>query len=460
MPHSVDPSTGELLATYTWHTQQEVEHALKLARSGSLAWRSQPVEARCALLVALADALTSRRDALATLMAREMGKPITQGRAEVDKCAWICRFYAEHAPAMLSPQGVDLGAGHAQVRFDPLGAILAIMPWNFPLWQLFRFAAPTLAAGNVVLLKHAPNVFGCADAIAQLFEAAGAPAGVFASLRIDTDQAAALIRDPRVAGVTLTGSTRAGRAVGALAGAAIKPCVLELGGADPFIVLADADLEAAARVGARSRLLNSGQSCIAAKRFIVEAPAYKRFAELLAEELRRVQPASPLDEHAQLGPLARADLRDALHGQVERACGSGATLLLGGAPIDGPGFFYPPTLLDGVSVDNPIAQEETFGPVASLMCAADVAEAIAIANATELGLGAAIWSADVERAWRELVPALDAGCVALNDMVKSDPRLPFGGVKTSGVGRELGREGALAFTNVRAVWTSSAVRIL
>jgi succinate-semialdehyde dehydrogenase/glutarate-semialdehyde dehydrogenase len=385
-------------------------------------------------------------------MAEEMGKPLAQGRGEVEKCAWVCEHYAAHAAAFLAEEPVDTGTGTSFVAYRPLGTVLAIMPWNFPFWQVFRFAAPTLMAGNAGLLKHAPNVQGCADAIEGVFRDAELPSGLFSSLVLDVGPVSALIARPEIAAVTLTGSTRAGRAVGEAAGRALKPSVLELGGSDPYVILEDADLERAADACVASRLLNSGQSCIAAKRFVVVAPVRKAFTEALVERMRAKTWGDPLaDESVDLGPLARPDLRDELHRQVTSSVAAGARLLLGGTVPPGPGAFYPPTVLDRVVPGVPVYHEETFGPVASIVEAQDEDDALRIANDTAFGLGGAIWTRDLVRGRRLAAERLEAGCCVVNDYVKSDPRLPFGGIKESGYGRELASHGIREFVNVKAV---------
>jgi succinate-semialdehyde dehydrogenase/glutarate-semialdehyde dehydrogenase len=395
--------------------------------------------------------LRARAGDLAALMAREMGKPLAQGRAEADKCAWACEYYAEHAAALLAPEPAATGARESFVTYEPLGPIFAIMPWNFPLWQVFRFAAPNLVAGNTALLKHAESVPGCARAITALLEDAGLPSGVFTNLFITHEQAESVIAHPAVRGVTLTGSTRAGRAVARAAGAHLKKTVLELGGSDAYLVLEDADLDLAAAACATSRLLNAGQSCIAAKRFVVAESVRGAFTERLVARMAETKMGDPMDATTTLGPLARADLREALRRQVEASLAQGARLRLGGRVPDGPGAFYPATVLDDVRPGMPAFDEELFGPVAAVVGASGEAEAIRLANASPYGLGAAVFSSDLERARRIAAHELDAGACAINDFVRSDPRLPFGGVKDSGFGRELGRQGLLEFMNVKAV---------
>jgi succinate-semialdehyde dehydrogenase/glutarate-semialdehyde dehydrogenase len=380
-----------------------------------------------------------------------MGKPLAQGRAEADKCAWACEFYAEHAEGFLAPSAVATGARESFVTYEPLGPIFAIMPWNFPFWQVFRFAAPNLIAGNTALLKHAESVPGCALAIASVLREAGLPSGAFSNLFITHEQAKTVIAHAAVRGVTLTGSTRAGRAVARAAGAHLKKTVLELGGSDAYLVLEDADLDLAAAACAASRLINAGQSCIAAKRFIVDESVRGPFTQRLVARMREAKMGDPLDEATTLGPLARADLREALHRQVQTSLARGARLRLGGRVPDGPGAFYPATVLDEVRPGMPAFDEELFGPAAAVIGASGEAEAIRLANASPYGLGAAVFSSDLERARRIAAHELDAGACAINDFVRSDPRLPFGGVKDSGYGRELARHGLLEFVNVKSV---------
>ncbi len=453
MIETTNPATGEQVATYEEHDTAAVEHRLARAWTGFTSWRETGFAERAALLGRVADALDARRDELARLMVAEMGKTITGARSEVDKCAWVCRHYAEHAEGYLSAHPLDVGedALRAYVRFDPLGPLLAVMPWNFPLWQVFRAAAPTVMAGNTVLLKHASNVPGCALAIEELFTEAGAPEGVFATLLVDGETASGLIADRRIRAVTLTGSVPAGRAVAAAAGQHLKKVVLELGGSDAFVVLDDADVEKAAEVGATSRMINNGQSCIAAKRFVVVEAVADAFADALRANIEAMAVGDPMQDHVEVGPLARADLREDLHDQVTRSRNQGSTVVLGGHPIDGPGFFYAPTVLDGVGPKVAVGEEETFGPAAAILRVKDEAEAVAVANASDFGLGASVWTQDRERG--EAVAArLEAGCTFVNQLVKSDPRVPFGGVKDSGHGRELGQWGIREFVNHKTVW--------
>jgi succinate-semialdehyde dehydrogenase/glutarate-semialdehyde dehydrogenase len=385
-------------------------------------------------------------------MALEMGKPVAQGRSEVDKCAWVCRYYVEHGAAFLAPEAVVSDAAKSYVTFQPLGTVLAVMPWNFPLWQVFRFAAPALMAGNAGLLKHSSNVSGCALAIEQILHAAGFPSPLFRTLLVGSARVGALVDAPQVAAVTLTGSTPAGRAVAARAGAALKKTVLELGGSDPYVILEDADLEAAAEACAASRLINGGQSCIAAKRFVVVEAVRARFEELLVERMRARRLGDPLDPAVDVGPQARHDLRDDLRRQVARSVELGARVRLGGEVPSGPGAFYPPTVLTGVTRGMPAHDEELFGPVAAVIAAQDEADALRKANDSPFGLGAAVFTRDRARGERLAAEELQAGSCFVNAFVRSDPRLPFGGIKESGYGRELSSFGIREFVNVKTVY--------
>jgi succinate-semialdehyde dehydrogenase / glutarate-semialdehyde dehydrogenase len=454
VPTSIDPSTGAVLQEHPFFEPDETEARLVRARETFEPWRAQTIAHRADHLRALAKILRERCEDEAGLMADEMGKPIAQGRAEIDKCAWLCEHFAEHGEAMLAPEPASTDAARSYVAHRPLGVILAIMPWNFPWWQVLRFAVPALLAGNTVLLKHAPNTIGCAFAIERAMRDAGFPIGCLENLVIDHDEVAKVIADPRVVGVTLTGSTRAGKAVGEAAGRALKKVVLELGGSDPYLVCSDADLDLAAEICVAARLHNSGQTCIAAKRFIVIDTVADQFCERILAHMRSAVVGPPRDPATTVGPLARHDLRDTLHDQVERSVAAGATLLLGGELPEGPGAFYPPTVLSGVRPGMPAADEELFGPVAAVMRVQNEDEAIAVANASPYGLGAAIFSRDVERAEALARDRLDSGCCFINAQVRSDPRLPFGGVKQSGHGRELGRAGLLEWVNHKTIWVA------
>jgi succinate-semialdehyde dehydrogenase/glutarate-semialdehyde dehydrogenase len=448
--HSIDPTTGETWRTVADTTPEAVEQALDRAVRARGAWGAAPVAERAAALAAIARELRTRAHDDAVVMAREMGKPIRDGAAEIEKCAVACDWYAEHLERLVAPEPRAVDGMRAYLRFDPLGTVLAIMPWNYPFWQVVRCAVPALAAGNTIVLKHAENVPACADALAQVVAAVGLPAGVFEVVHVTRDRVDAIVRDARVHGVALTGSTTAGRAVARTAGEALKKTVLELGGSDAFLVLEDADLDLAARVAADARLVNAGQSCIAAKRFIVVDAVAVPFDERLIAAMRARRPGNPLDAATELGPLARHDLRDALHRQVEASVARGARRVLGGTIPPGPGAFYPPTVLLDVVPGMPAFDEETFGPVAAVVRARDEADAVALANASPYGLGASVCSRDEARAER-VAARLEAGTICVNGQVRSDPRLPFGGVKQSGYGRELSELGLREFVNVKTV---------
>jgi succinate-semialdehyde dehydrogenase/glutarate-semialdehyde dehydrogenase len=448
---SINPATGRRLARYRGHSRADLDRALARAQTAQRGWREAPFGTRARLLRTLAHTLREQRDKLAALATAEMGKPVAQARGEVEKSATLCEFYAKHGAGFLADERPPGAPAAARVTFEPLGVVLAIMPWNFPVWQVIRAAVPALIGGNTVLLKHAPNVPGSALAIEKIFLAAGFPPGVLQVLLTDTTPVPALIADARIAAVTLTGSVAAGKSVAALAGAAMKPAIFELGGSDPALVLADADLDRAAEVGAFARLINAGQSCVCAKRFIVERPVRREFEQKFVARMAARRVGDPTDEKTDLGPLARADLRDKLHAQVRASVRRGARLLLGGAPLPGPGFFYAPTVLTDVAPGMPAYDEEFFGPVASIITVRDEAEAVRVANDTVFGLAATIFTRSPARA-RRLAPQIMAGSVFVNEFVRSDAALPFGGVKESGLGRELGAWGVRAFLNTKTVW--------
>jgi succinate-semialdehyde dehydrogenase/glutarate-semialdehyde dehydrogenase len=448
---SLNPATGERVATFPETPKEEIPRILDAAVAAQRAWARLPFAERAKPMNRVAALLDERADALARLMAIEMGKPLKDGVAEVKKCAWVCRHNAEHAERWLTPREEPSDAGRSYVRFDPLGVVLAVMPWNFPFWQVFRFIAPHLMAGNGGLLKHASNVPQCALAIEKAMHDAGFPQALFRTLLVGAKAIRPLIADDRIAAVTITGSEPAGRDVAEAAGRALKPSVLELGGSDPFIVLADADLDEAAKVGAFARTINAGQSCICAKRFIVEAPVYDAWLAKLTEAMKRIKVGDPLDPQTDIGPQARRELRDELHGQVQQAIAGGARPVLGCTLPHGTGAFYPVSILADVKPDNVAAKEEIFGPVAAVIRAESADRAIEIANDSRFGLGASLWTRDPAKIER-YVPLIEAGAVFVNGLVKSDPRLPFGGVKASGYGRELGLEGIRSFTNQKTVW--------
>jgi len=447
---SVNPTTGEVLETFAEVTPKETERILEDVHHAFLDWRRRPIKQRARAIGDAARVLRAKKAAYARTMALEMGKPIAQGEGEVEKCAGGCEYYAEHAEEFLAPQPRRTDARRSYVRFDPLGPVLAIMPWNFPFWQVFRFAAPALVAGNAGILKHASNVPRCALEIEQVFREAGLPEGVFRTVLVGPEGVGAIIADPRVRGVTLTGSDRAGSRVAEQAGRELKKTVLELGGSDPFVVLEDADVGAAARTAAEARLINNGQSCIAAKRFIVVDAVAEPFLDLFVADMRSRRMGDPLSPETQVGPQARHDLRDDLHRQVEESVRRGAEVVLGGRVPEAPGAFYPPTVLVAVRRGMPAFDEETFGPVAAVNRAGDEAEAIALANDSPYGLGASLWTRHDGRAER-LAGEIEAGCVFVNGQVRSDPRLPFGGIKRSGYGRELSEYGIREFVNIKSV---------
>jgi succinate-semialdehyde dehydrogenase/glutarate-semialdehyde dehydrogenase len=454
---TVNPTTGEVLETFEPLGPEAVEERLATAATTAAQWARTSADDRGRLLQTAADLLDGELPDVAHLLTTEMGKPFAQAKGEVAKCANALRWFADNGARLLAEEPVALGSGRGAVRFQPLGPVLAIMPWNFPLWQVIRFAAPALMAGNVGLLKHAPSVPRTALFLEDLFRRAGGPAGVFQTLLVGTDQVPAVIADARVRAVTLTGSVRAGRAVAAQAGAAGKKVVLELGGSDPFIVLPSADLDRAVSVGVEARVQNNGQSCIAAKRFVVHEAVADAFVDAFVERMSSLAVGDPFDPATEVGPLVTEAARDTIEAQVEDARGKGAAVLCGGERVvgpagpDHPGFFYRPTVVTGVARGMRVATEEVFGPVALLTRVSSADEALAVANGTEYGLGASVWSTDVAEQDR-FVDELEAGMVFVNGMVASMPELPFGGIKSSGVGRELSVYGLHEFCNVKAVW--------
>ncbi|HEY0512796.1 MAG TPA: NAD-dependent succinate-semialdehyde dehydrogenase [Thermoanaerobaculia bacterium] len=451
MLKAVNPATGELIRQYPEHDEQEVQRRLELAEQAFGSWRRFDYEERAPHLTAVADLLRERRADFARLMTEEMGKTLAAAESEVDKCAWACDFYAENAGRFLAAETVATDAAKSFVRYDPIGPVLAIMPWNFPFWQFFRFAAPALMAGNVAVLKHAANVPGSALAIEAVFREAGLPEGVVTTLLVSSGRVKYLIGHPAVRAVTLTGSDRAGREVAAEAGRCLKKTVLELGGSDPFIVLDDVDPAEVARQAAKARTINSGQSCIAAKRFIVEAAVADRFEEEFTRAMEGLKVGDPMDGGTDVGPMAREDLLDALDDQVKRTVQAGAELRTGGHRLERKGWYYAPTVLVGVEPGMAAFDEETFGPVAAVIRARDSAHAVELANRSHFGLGASVWTGDAARG-EDLAAEIDSGSVFVNGAVKSDPRLPFGGVKDSGYGRELAEVGIREFVNIKTVW--------
>ena len=448
---TINPTTGQPIDRYETLSDDGVDARLDRAAAAFAHHRQTSFADRAERMNRAAALLEERADTLGPLMTREMGKPVGQARAEVEKCECVCRYYADHAEDFLADEPVDTDAHRSVVAFEPLGPVLAVMPWNFPVWQVFRFAAPALMAGNVALLKHAPNVTGTALAIEELLRDAGFDNDAFQTLVVDVQQVEGIINDDRVQAATLTGSVGAGRAVGGQAARQIKPSVLELGGSDPFIVLADADLDLALEKGLAARMQNNAQSCIAAKRFILERPIAEEFMERFTQKMEGLTIGDPMDEETDLGPLAREDLRDGVHDQVMRSLEQGAVCATGGHKIERAGYFYAPTVLTEVTPGNVAFEEEIFGPVASMIVADDADHAVDLANDTRFGLGGSVFTAD--RAKGEAIARrLDVGCAFVNEMVKSDPRLPFGGIKDSGYGRELSHYGIRAFVNIKTLW--------
>jgi succinate-semialdehyde dehydrogenase/glutarate-semialdehyde dehydrogenase len=452
---TVNPATGKPLAEYPVLSDVEVDLSLDRAAAAQVGWAALPIGDRTAVLRRAAAALRADVDQLALLVTREMGKPVAEARAEVEKCATACDYYAEHAGDFLADEPVATSADRSWIGYEPVGVVLAVMPWNFPLWQVFRFAAPALMAGNAALLKHSPNTTGCALAVQRVLTDAGAPEGLFTALVVaDPDVPAVtqrLIQDPRIGAVTITGSERAGRAVGSAAGDAIKKSVLELGGSDPFVVLPDADLPRVAAMAARGRYLNAGQSCISPKRFIVDASVVEKFTRLLVAEVEALTVGDPEAPGTDVGPMARADLLEGVHRQVEASVAGGARLLTGGRRLEGPGNFYAPTVLADVAPGQAAYDEEVFGPVAAVIVADGDDEAVRIANDTRFGLGASVWTANPERGI-SAARRIRSGAVFVNAVVASDVRTPFGGTRASGYGRELAAAGIREFVNVRTWW--------
>jgi succinate-semialdehyde dehydrogenase/glutarate-semialdehyde dehydrogenase len=448
---STNPATGETIKYFEPQAEADIEHGLELAARAVEQYRRTSFHERAGKLRGAAEILEAERDSLARIITVEMGKLLRDSVAEIEKCARCCRFYAEDGESFLREQIVSSEAKRSAIRYQPLGIVFAIMPWNFPFWQVFRFAVPALMAGNVGLLKHASNVPQCALAIEDILRRAGFDAGVFQSLLIENETVEKIIRDPRVKAVTLTGSDRAGGAVAATAGRHLKKCVLELGGSDPFIVMPSANFEAALSTGVRARMINSGQSCIAAKRFIVADAIYEKFVPRFVEEIKKLRLGDPLDEATQLAPLASENILRGVEEQVQKSVAGGAQLLCGGKRAQCPGYFYEATALADIPKNAPAYNEEVFGPVALIFRARDCEEAVALANESQFGLGASVWTNEPNEQ-EFFAGALDSGMVFINAMVASDPRLPFGGVKRSGYGRELGAEGIREFTNVKTVY--------
>ena len=448
---SINPANGEQIGHYPFESASALDDALSRAAAGFRAWRSKPVDQRSQLLIALAQALRNNAAAMANMITLEMGKPITQARGEIEKCAQLCEWYAEHGPAMLSAEPTLVEGGKARIEYRPLGPILAVMPWNFPIWQVLRGAVPALIAGNTYVLKHAPNVMGSAYLLLEAFKQADFPEGVFEVINVTPDGVSKAIADPRIAAVTLTGSVRAGMAIGAQAGAALKKCVLELGGSDPFIVLNDADLDEAVKAAVIGRYQNTGQVCAAAKRLIVEQGIVEEFTRKFVEATQKLVVGDPLAANTYIGPMARFDLRDELDQQVRDTLEEGATLLMGGKKAEGAGNFYEPTVFGDVTDQMTSFKQELFGPVASIITARDAAHALALANDSEFGLASTIYTRNVALA-EQMADELETGGVFINGYCASDPRVTFGGVKKSGFGRELSHFGVREFCNAQTVW--------
>jgi succinate-semialdehyde dehydrogenase/glutarate-semialdehyde dehydrogenase len=452
---TTNPATGKPIAEYPVMLAGDIDRLLRQAEHDYRHWRNTGFEERRSIMKNLATLLRSQSEAQARLISLEMGKPFRQAVGEVNKCAWVCDYFADHAEEFLRPEEVALDGAKGVVRYEPLGVILGVMPWNFPWWQVIRFAAPAIMAGNGIVVKHAPNVTGCSIAIEKLFREAGFPEHLYRAVHIDLDEVDRLtgfmIDHPVIKAVSVTGSTGAGRAVASKAGMALKRSVLELGGSDPYIVLEDADVHEAVDVCVAGRLLNTGQSCVAAKRFIVHSTVIEEFTGLLVHKMQKAVMGDPFTEGVEVGPIARADLRDLVHSQVERSVRDGAKLLCGGVMPEGPGCYYPPTVLAGVSRGMAAYEEEIFGPVATVIEVQDDDEAVAVANDSDYGLGSAVFSKDMARALA-IAHQLETGCCFINSMVKSDPRLPFGGIKHSGYGRELSHHGIREFVNIRTLY--------
>ena len=448
---TLNPATEEVIKTFEELTDNQIEEKLIKAQKAFENWRQTSFEQRAEKLKKVAEILRVDAKAIGEIMTLEMGKPIKQAMAESEKCAWVCDYYADHAEKFLAPEKISTDASESYVQFDPLGIVLAVMPWNFPFWQVLRFAAPTLMAGNVGVLKHASNVPQCAEKIEEIFTQAGFPPGVFQNFLISSGKVESLIRDPRVKAVTLTGSEYAGSQVAKVAGEEIKKTVMELGGSDPFIILEDADVAMACAVATTARNINNGQSCIAAKRFIVVESVAEEFKKMFVEKFESLKIGDPLDEQTDIGPVVSKQSLEELEKQIKESVEQGAKILTGGKRVGDKGYFLQPTILTDITKDNPIYEQEVFGPVALVITVKDEAEAIKVANDTSFGLGASVWTSDINKA-KKIIPQIDAGAVFINGMVKSDPRLPFGGEKRSGYGRELSHYGIKEFVNVKTVW--------
>ena len=448
---TINPATGKLEKTYEAFSTDKINSLIDTADIEFKKWKNVSFADKKILMNNAAKILRAKKDLLGKIITAEMGKPIKQAIAEVEKCAWVCEYYAENAESILQKEIINTDASESYVQFDPLGIVLAVMPWNFPFWQVFRFAAPALMAGNVALLKHASNVPMCSIEIENVFTEAGFPKNVFTNLLIESSQVKAILENPKVKAATLTGSEYAGSMVAQTCGKQLKKTVLELGGSDPFIVLEDADLSVAVKTAVVARIINNGQSCIAAKRFIVVEKVYDKFSEMFIEEMKKLKVDNPMNFETDLGPIAREDLLYELEHQVKKSVESGAKILIGGKRIPREGFYFEPTIISDVTQQMPAYHEEIFGPVATLIKAKDENDAIRIANDSEFGLGASIWSGNIQKA-KLLATQIESGSVFINGMVKSDPRLPFGGIKKSGYGRELSHYGIKEFVNIKTVW--------
>ena len=448
---TINPATGKLEKTYEAFSTDKINSLIDAADIEFKKWKNVSFADKKILMNNAAKILRAKKDLLGKIITAEMGKPIKQAIAEVEKCAWVCEYYAENAESILQKEIINTDASESYVQFDPLGIVLAVMPWNFPFWQVFRFAAPALMAGNVALLKHASNVPMCSIEIENVFTEAGFPKNVFTNLLIESSQVKAVLENPKVKAATLTGSEYAGSMVAQTCGKQLKKTVLELGGSDPFIVLEDADLSVAVKTAVIARIINNGQSCIAAKRFIVVEKVYNKFSEMFIEEMKKLKVDDPMNLETDLGPIAREDLLYELEHQVKKSVESGAKILIGGKRIPREGFYFEPTIIADVTQQMPAYHEEIFGPVATLIKATDENDAIRIANDSEFGLGASIWSGNIQKA-KLLATQIESGSVFINGMVKSDPRLPFGGIKKSGYGRELSHYGIKEFVNIKTVW--------
>ena len=455
---SINPATEEVIETFEPHTTAQVNQALDEAHNAFLSWRETTFAERGAALHRIATYLREHKAELARLATLEMGKPIVESEAEVEKCAWNCDFYADNAEKFLADERIATNARESYISFLPLGVVLALMPWNFPYWQVFRFAAPALMAGNTILLKHASNVSLTALRMERIFQDCGLPEGAFRTVLVPGAETRRIIEDPRIAAVTLTGSDAAGVSVASTSGQVLKKTVLELGGSDAFIVLEDADLDAAAQMAVRARYQNTGQSCIAAKRFIVVEPVADAFEQKFVEAAAKLRVGDPLDRETQVGPMARGDLRDALEKQVQESLKMGARAALGGKPLARKGYFFEPSIVTNVTPEMPLFREETFGPVAAVIRARDTEDAVELANDSNFGLGGNLWTSNIERA-RSLARHLESGGVFINGMTASDPRLPFGGIKHSGYGRELSSFGIREFVNIQTVWIGPAATV-